>query len=253
MKSVALSGFIGSLLFLAVSYITVAQSLPDYLGVVSDQANAIEANEEAILGLKLLDNETLTGHKFLFHTTSDLGGRSIEEYGANLLGHWHLNSATTPPATLLILAPNAGLVRWQLNEAAQKEFPLASQNRVLNEIMLPFFKKADFFSGVSRGFDAAVDQISIANKRREAKNNVSLAYAKPDQSEASGSGILATLIGPQSLALKLLAILAFGLLLAMTGLLIASLSGRFKRRSISQDRTELKPIGFGGQLTAVSW
>ena len=250
MKLFALPTVFLSLLVLFLALPNQALGFPNYSGVISDDARIIEPNDEAIMGLRLLDYEGLTNLRFLVHTTNDLGTQKIEDYGRELLAHWHMNGDKDPATILLILSPSAGKVRWQLNPAAKPIFPAEQQDRILKEVMLQYFSKADFSSGLSRGLDAAANILADRNSPSRI-NNLLPGFAKTVTSNQAASGNnLAQLALPKW---EWFLVVLFGLLLALLAFAVPSLTGYLINRGRRRQQSELRPVGFGGRMSSTSW
>ncbi len=250
MKLLALPAILMSAFAILVAAPLNALAFPNYSGVVSDEARVIDPNDEAILGLRLLDYEGLTNIRFLVHTTNGLGEQKIEDYGRELLAHWHMNAANDPATVLLILSPSAGKVRWQLNPKAKPLFTVEKQDRILREVMLPYFSKADFSAGLSRGLDAAANVLAD-RAAMPASDSLLPGFAKTTSgAEASLTNNLAqfTLARWEWLLIVLL-----GLSLALLGFAIPSLSNSLVNRRRQAEKSDLRPVGFGGRLASTSW
>ena len=252
MKHFAWPTALMSLFLLLFAAPNQAMSLPNFAGVVLDEANVIDTNDEAILGLRLLDYEQITKARFLVHTTNKLGEQKIEDYGRSLLAHWHMEGKADPATVLLILSPGAGKVRWQLNPAAQEIFPIEKQNRILKEIMLPYFGKAEFSAGLSRGLDAAANILTSDNSAF-AENNLLPGFAKTTPVQNENRLTKNSFESLDFARLEWLLVVLFGLLLACFAFVIPYFTRLFVDHHKRSEKSELRPVGFGGRLSSTSW
>ena len=86
---------------------------PALSGRVVDTAEILSDHKETRLSAMLGAHERATGGRMIVATVPDLGGRSIEAYGAGLADHW--NIAMYPESTILIVAEAERRMRMEFD------------------------------------------------------------------------------------------------------------------------------------------
>ncbi|MEK9967120.1 MAG: TPM domain-containing protein [Rhodospirillaceae bacterium] len=130
-----------------------------------DAAEILSDREETRLSAMLEAHERRTGGRVIVATVPDLGGRSIEAYGANLAHHW--NIAMYPESAILIVAEAERRVRMEFGPPVRGTMIDVRSSQMVQRVILPAFRAGEFAIGLEAGLaelflmlEEGVDQAS---------------------------------------------------------------------------------------------
>jgi len=134
-------------------------------GRVVDTAEILSDHEETRLSAMLGAHERATGGRVIVATVPDLGGRSIEAYGADLAHHW--NIAMYPESAILIVAEAERRVRMEFGPPVRGTMIDVRSSQMVQRLILPAFRAGEFAIGLEAGLaelflmlEEGVDQAS---------------------------------------------------------------------------------------------
>lgn len=147
----------GILKFLAVAAFAfigagaaLAQSpFPPLTGLVVDSADLLAADDEVRLTALLKQHEVDTGGRVIVATIPEMGGRSIEAYGADLAYHW--NIAKYPNSAILIVAEAERRVRMEFGPPVRGTMIDVRSSQMVQRVILPAFRAGQFDIGLETG------------------------------------------------------------------------------------------------------
>jgi len=156
------------ILFLAT--LLFAINFPALTGRVVDNANILSPQTEKILTQKLKAFEQNTSNQIVVVTLKSLQGHSIEDYGYKLGRHWGIGQKGKDNGVLLIVAPNERKVRIEVGYGLEGTLTDAKSFLIINDIIIPYFKKGDFDKGILKGTEAIMETIKGTFKADNKKN-----------------------------------------------------------------------------------
>lgn len=124
-------------------------SFPALSGLVVDSADLLAPADEARLAALLRQYETDTGGRVIVATIPDMGGRSIEAYGADLAHHW--NIAKYPNSAILIVAEAERRVRLEFGPPVRGTMIDVRSSQMVQRVILPAFRAGQFDIGLETG------------------------------------------------------------------------------------------------------
>lgn len=146
--------------WLAAGHAT-AQTFPALTGRVVDEARLLSPDRERQLSERLEALEAETADQLVVVTVNDLQGYPIEDYGYQLGREWGIGQGETDNGVLLIVAPNERKVRIEVGYGLEPILTDALSARIIHEEILPDFRQAGFESGITRGVDAIINQLTL--------------------------------------------------------------------------------------------
>ncbi len=146
--------------WLAAGHAT-AQTFPALTGRVVDEARLLSPDRERQLTERLEALEAETTNQLVVVTVNDLQGYPIEDYGYQLGREWGIGQGETDNGVLLIVAPNERKVRIEVGYGLEPILTDALSARIIHEDILPDFRQAGFESGITRGVDAIINQLTL--------------------------------------------------------------------------------------------
>ncbi len=142
--------------FLFVLTLAAAISFPQLTGRVVDEAGLLSPEREQALSAKLEALENNTTDQVVVVTLASLNGYDIADYGYRLGRHWGIGQKGKDNGVLLIVAPNERKVRIEVGYGLEGVLTDAKSSRIIQNRILPAFKRGDFSGGIEAGVDAIV-------------------------------------------------------------------------------------------------
>lgn len=135
-------------------------AFPALTGRVVDQAGMLPAADEKALDARLATLDHHTGHQFVIVTVDSLGGHAIEDYSLRLGRYWGIGRKTINDGILLVVAPHERKVRIEVGYGLEKTVTNAEAARIIDADILPSFRKGQMTTGIDRGADAIIADLS---------------------------------------------------------------------------------------------
>jgi uncharacterized protein len=128
--------------------------IPALTGRVVDQAGILDrATTDAIIN-QLAGYESATGNQVVVVTLSELKGYPIEDWGLALGRGWGIGQKGKNNGALLIVAPNDRALRIEVGYGLEGDLPDATANTIIEQEIIPHFKRGDMQGGVQAGVTA---------------------------------------------------------------------------------------------------
>ncbi|HVZ69717.1 MAG TPA: TPM domain-containing protein [Rhizomicrobium sp.] len=150
-----------ALVFAIVAPAAAAPTFPPLTGRVVDDAHILSDSAKASLTEKLEDLENRTSRQLVVVTLPSLQGYEIEDYGYQLGRAWGIGQKKLNNGVLFIIAPNERKVRIEVGYGLEPILTDALSNVILQERVLPKFRKGDMEAGIVDGTDAIVEQLLL--------------------------------------------------------------------------------------------
>jgi len=139
------------LLILARPALASEPKFPPLTGRVVDDAGVLDTWTQSELTDMLAAHEGATGEQVVVVTLDSLQGYSIEDYGYQLGRHWGIGQKGKNNGALLIVAPKEHKVRIEVGYGLEGELTDANCRIIIDNYILPSFKRGDFNAGVVAG------------------------------------------------------------------------------------------------------
>ncbi|MGD9866381.1 MAG: YgcG family protein [Hyphomicrobiales bacterium] len=135
-------------------------AFPELTGRVVDDASLLSADQETALTAELSDLEARTTSQLVVVTLPSLQGYPIEEFGYRLGRHWGIGQKDKDNGVLLIVAPAERKVRIEVGRGLEPVLTDALSKIIIENAILPKFRKNDFASGIRAGVTDIVSALS---------------------------------------------------------------------------------------------
>lgn len=143
------------MLFASLSF--AAPTFPELSNIrVVDEAGLFDANQKVTLDKKLANHEANTSNQIVVVTIKSLDGYDISDYGYQLGRHWGIGQKDKNNGILLIIAPNERKVRIEVGYGLEGALPDATSKTIIQNDILPLFKKGSYYDGVNSGLDKII-------------------------------------------------------------------------------------------------
>lgn len=181
--------FILLLLFsLACPIWVFAQELPfDYqpTGMVNDFAEIIPPQKQRRLEVKLRNYRDSTTTVLAVATLPDLKGYDKQQVATYLFSKWKLWDQKKFNGVLILVAPNEQEVRIEVGYGLEGSITDIMAGRIVRRILIPEFKKGDFYAGLD---EATTAMIGLASGRY--KGNLTKSRSRQQEGSDMASFII---------------------------------------------------------------
>lgn len=133
-----------------------ALSFPPLTGRVVDDAHILSSQTQDQLTALLAQEEKQTGNQIVVATLPSLQGTTIEQYGYQLGRAWGIGRKGKNNGTLLIVVPSIHKVRIEVGYGLEGQITDAQSRIIIDEFMLPAFRRGDYDSGTMAGTQAII-------------------------------------------------------------------------------------------------
>lgn len=135
---------------------SAAPTFPPLSGRVVDEANMLSPDAERRIVLLSEAHEKVSTNQVVVATFKDLQGYSIEEFGYQLGRVWGIGQKDKNNGVLLIVANAERKVRIEVGYGLEAELTDAIASNIINVVITPSFKRAQFDQGVIAGTQAII-------------------------------------------------------------------------------------------------
>lgn len=143
-------------LLLAIGSAQAALTFPPLTGRVVDNAHILSAQTQHQLTALLAQEEKQTGNQIVVATLPSLQGTTLEQYGYQLGRAWGIGQKGKNNGALLIVVPSEHKVRIEVGYGLEGQITDAQSRVIIDEFMLPAFRRGDYDSGVTAGVQAII-------------------------------------------------------------------------------------------------
>jgi len=145
---------LASIVFTAVASPLLAQTFPQPQGYVSDFAGLLSASGKNRLETQLSSVEKETGAEIAVVTVKSLDGMSIEDYASRLFEKWGIGKKDKDNGVLFLTASDERKVRIEVGYGLEAIITDARAGRILDNEVLPAYKRGDYEAGIIAGVNA---------------------------------------------------------------------------------------------------
>lgn len=150
--------FVGLWLMLtAISFhglIADEADLPELTGRVVDTTATLSASEKEQLNATLEQLERDTGSQLVVVIVPTTGAEAIEQYSIRLAEEWKIGREGVDDGVILLVAKEDRKLRIEVGYGLEGAIPDAGANRIIDEFIVPEFKRGNFYDGIAAGVDA---------------------------------------------------------------------------------------------------
>jgi uncharacterized protein len=133
---------------------------------VTDSAGFLSDSLKEVLEYRLDSIYTHTSRQIVLFTTTTLDGLPIEDFSNQLFNFNHLGKTGDDKGVLVVMVNYDHKVRIEVGYGLEPFLPDIACSRIINNIMVPCFKKDSFETGILKGIDA-IDYITANQLKYE--------------------------------------------------------------------------------------
>ena len=137
-------------------------------GRVVDAAGILSPEFEKQVTTRLARVEEDTLVQLVVATTPTLDGNNINEYSLDLANAWGLGDAKRNDGLLVLVAPKERRVRIEVGYGLEKAVTNDEAQTIIDKKILPHFRGGDFETGISKGVDELVQEVTPVEMKEAA-------------------------------------------------------------------------------------
>jgi len=134
--------------------------VPKLKGYVNDYANILSSNEESSLDNFLQEFERSTSSQVALLTIESLKGENLEDYSIRVVDEWKLGQKGKDNGVLLLISMQEKKMRIEVGYGAEGVLTDAKSRYIIDNYIVPDFKRGNFFAGISSGIGKITGTIS---------------------------------------------------------------------------------------------
>jgi len=193
-------------------------AVPPLTHRVTDLTATLDAGQTQTLEARLAEFENNKGAQLAVLIVPTTQPESIEQFGIRVVEAWKLGRKGVDDGALLLVAKDDRTLRIEVGYGLEGVLNDATAHRIIDEVIVPRFKRGDFYAGIESGLAAMMQVV----------NGEPL--PPPKRAAASGKFDIETLL-----------FVAFGLVIVV-GSMLRALLGRFPAAVL-----------MGGALGVLAW
>ena len=129
-------------------------AVPVLTARVTDETGTLTDEQRATLEQTLKDFEAKKGAQISVLIVSTTLPETIEQYSIRVVEQWKLGRKNVDDGVLLIVAKNDRTLRIEVGYGLEGVLTDATSNRIIDETIVPRFRRADFYGGISSGVES---------------------------------------------------------------------------------------------------
>ena len=221
------------LLALLLSGVAQAEvAVPPLIHRVTDLTATLDAQQTQTLEIRFAEFERNKGAQLALLIVPTTQPESIEQFGIRVAEAWKLGRKGVDDGALLIVAKDDHSLRIEVGYGLEGVLNDATANRIIAEIIVPRFKRGEFYSGIEAGTAAMMQLINgeplpLPTRRAVAsgKNNIESLMFMAFVLVVGVGGMLRAMLGRLPAAVLMGGALGALAWLTVAPLLIAVLAG----------------------------
>jgi uncharacterized protein len=144
------------LLVLAALPLRAEVAVPPLAARVTDLTGTLTPDQKAALERKLAAFEQEKGSQIAVLLVPTTEPETIEQYSIRVVDQWQLGRRGIDDGALVLLARQDRTVRIEVGRGLEGVVPDAVANRIVEDVMVPYFKQGDFYGGIGAGVDRLI-------------------------------------------------------------------------------------------------
>ena len=129
-------------------------AVPPLTQRVTDLTGTLDAQQARTLESQLAAFEKTKGAQLGVLIVPTTQPETIEQYSIRVVDDWRLGRKGVDDGALLLIAKDDRALRIEVGYGLEGVLPDAVANRIIDEIIVPQFKRGDFYAGIASGLSA---------------------------------------------------------------------------------------------------
>ncbi|MDO8706137.1 MAG: YgcG family protein [Sulfuricaulis sp.] len=140
----------------AVSLACAEVAVPPLAARVTDLTGTLAPSQRDTLERELQAFESRKGSQIAVLIVPTTQPEEIEQYSIRVADAWKLGRKGIQDGVILLIAKDDRALRIEVGYGLEGVIPDAVGNRIVNEIIVPFFKQGDFYGGIHAGVNRLI-------------------------------------------------------------------------------------------------
>lgn len=128
--------------------------VPPLSGRVVDLSATLSSEQRSELEQRLSEFEARKGSQVAVLIVPGTQPEAIEQYAIRVAEQWKLGRKKIDDGAILVIAKNERTLRIEVGYGLEGALNDATSKRIIDDIIVPYFKQGDFYGGINRGVDA---------------------------------------------------------------------------------------------------
>jgi uncharacterized protein len=128
-------------------------AVPQLTARVTDLTGTLTADQSSALEAKLAAFEQSKGSQVAVLIVPTTQPEEIEQYSIRVVDQWKLGRGKVDDGVLVLVALNDRKVRLEVGYGVEGVLPDATANRIIQQDIVPSFKRGDYYGGINTGVD----------------------------------------------------------------------------------------------------
>lgn len=134
-------------------------AVPPLKARVTDLTGTLDAQQVQMLESRLSQFEKEKGAQLAVLIIPTTKPETIEQYGIRVVEAWRLGRKGVDDAALLLVAKDDREVRIEVWYGLEGVLTDATSHRIIDEIVVPYFKRGEFYRGIESGLSAMMELV----------------------------------------------------------------------------------------------
>ena len=149
---------------------------PDFQTSVYDYAKVLSGNQKATLENKLIKYSDSTSTQIVLITIESLKGENINTLAANWGHKWGVGQEKEDNGIIVLLAKEDRKIAIQTGYGIEHLLTDALSKRIIQQVIIPEFKKGDYYTGLDYGTYAIFEVLNGSYKNKQPQNGKSSGF-----------------------------------------------------------------------------
>ena len=134
-------------------------SIPILERHITDLTNTLTKDQQTALEDRLSTFEQEKGSQIAVLIVPTTQPETIEQYSIRVVDQWRLGRKSIDDGVLLLIAKNDRTTRIEVGYGLEGAIPDAMAKRIVDDIMIPYFRQTDYAAGINAGVDSLISLI----------------------------------------------------------------------------------------------
>ena len=135
-------------------------ALPPLMHRVTDLTGTLDAQQAQTLEARLAEFEAKKGSQVALLIVPTTQPETIEQFGIRVVQAWKLGRKGVDDGALLLVAKDDRALRIEVGYGLEGVLNDATANRIIDEVIVPHFKRGEFYPGIESGLAAMMQVVN---------------------------------------------------------------------------------------------
>ena len=131
-----------------------ALDIPPLAGRINDYGDILNSSQETTLENLLREAENKTSSQVVLLTIPSLQEEVLEDYSMRVVEKWKIGQEKFDNGLLMLVAMKEKKIRVEVGYGLEHIITDAKSSYIIRKLMVPFFKKGNYYGGINQGLVA---------------------------------------------------------------------------------------------------